>query len=91
MADFHTRTTLFYTEFNNRLKEEVEKGAKASDTQFVLYQSKVTQGADNSTSIKLRRSILKRKLIEFNPDMQNFFNVSEKEVEAIELKKKDTI
>jgi len=73
------------------LKEEVEKGAKASDTEYVVYQSKVTQGADNITSIKLRTSILKRKLIEYDTSFSGMFDINESEEELSKLKRKDTI
>src|SRR6266536_3914641 len=64
----------FYEDFDEKLKNEVEKGAAAKDPELIVYQSKVTQGADNKTSITLRRSILKRKLVEYDSFFKKYFD-----------------
>ncbi len=81
----------FYEDFDEKLKNEVEKGAAAKDPELIVYQSKVTQGADNKTSITLRRSILKRKLVEYDSFFKKYFDITPAEEDLLEYQKKETI
>ncbi|HVX28587.1 MAG TPA: DUF262 domain-containing protein [Parafilimonas sp.] len=81
----------FYEDFDEKLKSEVEKGAAAKDPELIVYQSKVTQGADNKTSISLRRSILKRKLVEYDSSFKEFVEVTPAEIDLLDYRKKETI
>lgn len=82
---------IFYESFDNRLRRVVEKGAEADDLDLVLYQSKVTQGADNKTSLTLRRSILKLLMLEYDDAFKQYFNLSPSEIDLAEYRKKETI
>lgn len=81
----------FYVSFNDQLKGAVEKGAESDDVELIVYQSKVTQGADNSTSIRLRKSILTKRLIAFDTSFQKFFSLTASDLELLDFRKKETI
>lgn len=81
----------FYEDFDDKLRRVVEKGADAEDVELVLYQSKVTQGADNKTSTSLRRNILTRKLIEYDGNFTKYFELTSSDIDLLEFRKKETI
>ncbi|NQU51243.1 MAG: DUF262 domain-containing protein [Bacteroidetes bacterium] len=81
----------FYEDFDDKLRKVVEKGAEADDLELVVYQSKVTQGADNKTTTTFRSSILKRRLIEYDHVFKQSFDVSSSEIELVDFRKKETI
>ena len=56
----------FYIYFQQDLKNEIEKGADAEDTELIIYQSKVNQAADSKDSIVKRHQILRRRLVSFD-------------------------
>lgn len=91
--DEKLRKTLkdFYVNFQQELKNEIEKGAKATDTELIVYQSKVNQAADSKDSILKRHQILRRRLILFNESFKDYLPLEEKEEELTELQKKDCI
>lgn len=62
----------FYLDFLRKLRAEVQKGALASDTQLILYQSAVNQAADSRDSIQRRHDILMKRLVEFDNDFEQF-------------------
>lgn len=81
----------FYMDFLDELRVEIEKGAASKNPEFILYQSNVTQGADSSTSLRKRLSILRTKLITNYPEFQKYFELQSSELELIDYKRKETI
>ncbi len=81
----------FYMDFLNELRIEIEKGAKSKQPEFILYQSNVTQGADSSTSLRKRLSIIRTKLITRYPELQKYFELQDSERELINHRRKETI
>lgn len=81
----------FYSDFLDELRIEVEKGAKSKNPEFILYQSNVTQGADSSTALKKRISVLRTKIATRFPEFQIYFELQNSELELIDLKRKETI
>ena len=81
----------FYTDFQQKLKNEIEKGADAEDAELIVYQSRVNQAADSKDSILKRHQILRRRLINFDSDFKNYLDVLEKDKEIVELQKKENI
>lgn len=86
-----TKISEFYIEFLKQLRDEIEKGAKSKNPEFVIYQSNVTQGADSITALKKRLSILRTKLVTKFPEYQKYFELLDNELELIELTRKETI
>ncbi len=81
----------FYMTFQQTLKNEIEKGANAQDTELVVYQSKVNQAADSKDSILKRHGILIRRLILFDEFFKDYLTISESENKRLELLKKENI
>ncbi len=79
----------FYINFQNDLRKEIEKGAKAEDTELLIYQSAVNQAADSKDSIDKRHRILLRRLSQFDSSLKHVLEASDKEV--VELKNKDNL
>lgn len=67
----------FYIEFLKKLKFQVEKGAFADDPELLSYQSAVNQAADSKDSIQKRHRILLKRLIEYDPDLEQFVDRTE--------------
>lgn len=80
---------IFYTEFQRKLKLEIEKWSEAKDPELLMYQSKVNQAADSKDSILRRDEILKKQLVEFDSSFKDI--VTDKQFEAITLDKVNNI
>lgn len=81
----------FYINFQQQLKNEVEKGADAEDAELIVYQSKVNQAADSKDSISKRHQILVKRLSMFNSEFRKYLNLQDRDEEVINLQKKDTM
>lgn len=81
----------FYIDFQQILRNEIEKGRDAEDTELIIYQSRVNQAADSKDSILGRHGVLRRRLINFDSNFKNHLDILEKDEEIIELQKKDNI
>lgn len=81
----------FYINFQQDLKNEIEKGADAEDTELIVYQSKVNQAADSKDSILKRHQILRRRLSSGESCFKSYLDLQEKDEEFVELQKKNNI
>jgi len=60
----------FFINFQTKLRGEVEKGTKATDTELILYQTAVIQAADSKDSIERRHEILKRRFFSYDTKIE---------------------
>lgn len=81
----------FYVNFQQDLKNEIEKGVNAEEAELIVYQSRVNQAADSKDSILQRHQILRRRLASFEPKFKEYLDLEEKDEEVIDLQKKDNI
>lgn len=81
----------FYINFQEDLRNEVEKGSNATDTELIVYQSNVNQAADAKESIFKRHKILIKRLIQYDRSYIELLGLSEKELQVMNLSGKNDI
>ncbi len=81
----------FYIDFQDKLSREVQKGSDATNTELIMYQSKVNQAADSKESIETRNKILEKKLAVYEKSFQNVLFKGSIEIVDIENTRKNEI
>lgn len=75
----------FYINFLQRLGEEVQKGSDSTETELILYQSKINQGADSKDSVETRNNILRKRIAVYDKTFQKLLFKNKIEIATIEV------